>query len=358
MRVGLVASAAAHALLIAFGLLSLGATPLQPEVVESIEVDLISVTEFTNIREGTLDSTVLETETPSAVEDDAPAEIAQPTGNTEEDQPVPQETETPTPAPVTNTAPEPVPEPTPDPLPTPEPVMAPVPAPARDPEPAPEPEPEPEPAPEPEPEVAAEPEPEPAPEPEPQPESSPTPPEPIPLAVAPTAEAPVETAPPVPVMRTAAIDQKRAQFRETQAAAAAQQREDEQAQDADEISDIINNEESRGAVTGVGGQPTAGETTGTAATLTQSERAALVAQIRACMSVPPGSLEAGVNATLQFSLDAQGRVEGQPDIIEQDESNIGTAFARAARRAVQQCGPYPVAAGQDVRALFDPREFL
>src|SRR5688500_19189353 len=106
MRVGLIASAAAHAVLIAFGLLSLGATPLQPEVVESIEVDLISVTEFTNIREGTLDSTVLETEAPSAVEDDQPVEIAQPTGNTEDDQPTPQETPTPTPAPVVNTAPE------------------------------------------------------------------------------------------------------------------------------------------------------------------------------------------------------------------------------------------------------------
>ena len=47
-----------------------------------------------------------------------------------------------------------------------------------------------------------------------------------------------------------------------------------------------------------------------------------------------------------------------PLIVAQADSNIGTAFARAARRAVQQCGPYPVAAGQDVRALFDPREFL
>ena len=46
MRVGLIASGAAHAVLIVFGLLSLGATPLQPEVVESISVDLIPVTGY------------------------------------------------------------------------------------------------------------------------------------------------------------------------------------------------------------------------------------------------------------------------------------------------------------------------
>ena len=359
MRVGVLASASAHAALILFGLLSLGAEPLKPEVVESISVDLISVTDFTNIREGSLDSTVIETETPSSVQDDAPVEIAQPTGNTQEDQPAPQETETPTPAPVVNTAPEPVPEPTPDPLPTPEPVMAPVPAPAREPEPTPEPDPVPEPTPEPAPEPAPEPVEVAEVTPEPAPTPDPAPPEPIPLAVEPTADAPVEAAPPpVPVMRTAAIDQKRAQFQQQQAAAAAQQQEDQQAQEADEISDIINNEDSRGAVTGEGGEPTAGETTGTSATLTQSEKAALVAQIKACMSVPPGALEAGVNATLQFTLDQSGRLVGRPEIVGQADSNIGTAFARAARRAVQQCGPYPVAAGQDVRALFDPREFL
>jgi colicin import membrane protein len=342
MRVGLVASAAAHALLIAFGLVSLGATPLRPDVVESIEVDIIPITEFTNIREGTLDSTVIETETPSAVEDDTPAEIAQPTGNTEQDQPAPEETPTPTPVPVTNTAPEPVPQPSPDPVPTPEPVMAPVPAPAREPEPEPEPEPAPEPTPEPEPEPAP---PEPAPV------------EPAPLAAEPVTEAPAEVAPPpVPVMRTASIDQKRAQFREAQQAAA-QQPEAPEAQEADQISSIINNEDSRGAVTGEGGQPTTGKPTGNAATLTQSERAALVAQIKACMSVPPGSLEAGVTTQLMFSLGPDGSLRGDPQIVRAPASQIEEAFARAAVRAVKRCGPYTVAAGQDISALFDPREF-
>lgn len=371
MRVGVIASASAHAALILFGLLSLGATPLKPEVIESIEVDIIPITEFTNIREGTLDSTVVETETPSAVEDDQTAEIAQPTGNTAEDQTAPEETPTPTPVPVTNTAPEPVPTPAPEPTPNPDPVVPPVPAPPR-PQPAPQPEPEPEPEPTPpppapEPEPTPEPEP-PAPQPEPTPEPVPTPaptPEPTPTP------APVETPPveqpaaepaPVPVARTASLDQLRREFRQKQqeaeqVAAATPPPSTPNAREADDISDIINNEDSRGAVTGEGGEPTTGKPTGTAATLTQSERAALVSAIRACMSVPPGSLEAGVTAQLQFSLGADGSLRGDPIIVRQPQTQLEDAFARAAVRAVKRCGPYAMAAGQEISALFDPREF-
>lgn len=356
MRVGVTASAIAHAALIAFGLVSLGTTPLRPEVVESISVDLIPITEFTNIRAGTLDSAVIETDTPAVVEDDAPAELAQPTGNTEQDQEVVRETPEPTPVPVTNTAPEPVPEPSPDPLPTPAPVLAPVPAPPRE-EPVPEPQPEPVPP-------APEPEPEPTPAPAaPEPAPTPAPPEPTPVAVTPVEETPTVAPPPVPVpvTRTAALEQKRAEFRQQQAeaaaAAAAQPRDAPQAREADDISDIINNEDSRGAVTGSGGEPTTGRPTGTAATLTQSERAALVAQIRACMSVPPGSLEAGVTAQLQFSLAQDGNLRGDPQLVRAPTSQLEDAFARAAIRAVKRCGPYTVAAGQDISALFDPREF-
>lgn len=357
MRVGLIASAAAHAALILFGLVSLGATPLRPEVVETIAVDIIPISEFTNIREGTLESEVIETDTPSAVEDDAPAEIAQPTGNTSEDQPTPQETATPTPVPVTNTAPEPVPDPSPEPAP-PQPELPPVPAPPRPtPAPAPEPEPEPEPTPPP---PAPEPTPEPVPEPKPEPAPAPEP-APQPVASEPVQQPPAVTAP-VPVARTAALDQLRQTYRrqqqqQQQPAAAAPRQQQPQAQEADQISDIINNETSRGAVTGEGGQPTTGRPTGNAATLTQSEKAALVAAIRACMSVPPGSLEAGVTAQLQFSLAADGSVRGDPIIVRAPSSQLEDAFARAAVRAVKRCGPYAMAAGQDISALFDPREF-
>lgn len=369
MRVGLVASAAAHALLIAFGLMSLGATPLKPDVVESIEVDIIPITEFTNIREGTLDSTVIETETPSAVADDQPAEIAQPTGNTEEDQPAPQETATPTPVPVVNTAPEPVPDPSPEPTPTPDPVVPPVPAPPRpeaaEPEPEPTPEPDPTPPP-PAPEPTPEPEPTPAPEPTPEPEPAPTPtptPEPTP---APVETPPVEQTPaapaPVPVARTASLDQLRQEFRRKQqeaqqVASATPPQQTPQAQEADEISSIINNETSRGAVTGAGGEPTTGKPTGTAATLSQSDRAALVAKIRSCINMPMGAPEEGATAQLRFDLDGQGNVVGRPQIVSVGSTPLSERYASAAARAVVMCQPYGMATGQEISALFEAAQF-
>jgi hypothetical protein len=360
MRVGLATSVVAHAALILFGLVSIGATPLDPDPIESISVDIVPITEFTNIREGVLDSEVVETETPSIVEDEAEAELAQPTGNTEEDQPTPEATETPTPAPTVNTAPEPVPDPAPEPVPAPEPTPPP--------EPAPEPEPVPDPVVEPTPEPTPEPVEEPVPEPEavaPEPE----------LAVEPVEETPAEVAP-EPVARTASLEELRADFeaqeaqREAEAEAEEERKKEEEervreaalqqeeaARLADDISDIINNEDSRGATTGAGGDPTLGEPTGTAATLTQAEKAAFVAQIRACMSVPPGSIEAGVTAQLAFSLAPDGSLRGDPQLLKAPATQAEDAFARAAIRAVKRCGPYTIAAGQDVSALFDPREF-
>ena len=120
MRTGLSVSIVAHIVLLTIGLINLGfAEPLTP-AVESISVDLVPIEEYSNIRAGQLDSEIVETETPSIVEDDRQAELAQPTGNTEEDQVTPSPADIPTPAPVTNTAPapetapEPVPEPEPD----------------------------------------------------------------------------------------------------------------------------------------------------------------------------------------------------------------------------------------------------
>src|SRR6218665_3282040 len=144
MRTGLTVSIIAHIAVLAIGLINLGfAEPLTP-VVESIAVDLVPIEEYSNIRAGQLDSQIVETDTPSIVEDDQVAALAQPTGNTEQDQVTPSPADIPTPTPVTNTAPqpealpeiqpEPEPEPTPEPQPAPEPepapqpVVAPVPA--------------------------------------------------------------------------------------------------------------------------------------------------------------------------------------------------------------------------------------
>ena len=116
MKAGVTTSAIAHAALLIIAIVGLGsAKPLEPEVVESIAVDLVPISDVTNIRQGSLDSKVVETETPAVAKSDKPAELAQKTGNTEDDQPTPEETNKSTPAPVVNTAPQPVqaPQPTP-----------------------------------------------------------------------------------------------------------------------------------------------------------------------------------------------------------------------------------------------------
>ena len=344
MRTGVVVSTLGHAGLIVFAIVGIGMTrPLEAMPVESIAVDLVSIEEFSNIRKGTLDSTVVETETPSIVEDDTPAEVARPTGNTEEDQPTPEDTAIVTPAPTQETAPEPVPAPEPEPIEVAEP--------------------------EPEPEV----QPEPAPEPEPVEEPEPVTPEPE-LASPSEPEEEPEMAP-VPVVRTASVEAKRAAFKKQQEEERekreeearqreedeerireAKRQEDEAARLADEVANIINSEESRGATTGEGGVATLGKETGQAARLSQSQMDALVAQIRQCVNVPMGAVEAGVQARLEFDIDMAGN-PSRPVLLVAPTTTLEQAYASAAIRAVQMCGPYLMAVGQNIRALFDPQQF-
>ena len=118
MKTGLTASSIAHAGLIALAVLGLGlGSPVEPPPVESIAVDLVPIEEFSNIRMGSLDSTIVETETPSVVDSEQPAELAQPTGNTQEDQPTPEQSDIVTPAPTQETAPAPAPQAEPEPAP-------------------------------------------------------------------------------------------------------------------------------------------------------------------------------------------------------------------------------------------------
>lgn len=359
MRTGFTVSTIAHAGLIVLAIVGIGmGRPMDPEPVESISVDLIPVTAFSNIRMGSLDSTVVETETPSVVEDVKPAELAQPTGNTQEDQPTPMDNPDPTPAPTEQTAP--APEAASEPVVEPEPEVAPTPAER--------------PVVEPQPEPVAEPMEEPV-------------PEPAPVATPETPD-PAESAP-KPRVHTASLDQKRAEFKKQQEAQkqqkadekakaeadkkkaeeekkrkAAEEKErieqanaDEAQQLADEVANLINNEESRGATTGAGGETTLGREDGRSATLSQSEIGALVAQIRACITLPAGAEDADARAEFTFSIGADGMVSGRPEMTSTPNNQIEDAYARAVSRALQRCGPFTVAAGQDVRAQFAAREY-
>jgi outer membrane biosynthesis protein TonB len=340
MKAGVTSSVVAHAALLIVAIVGLGsAKPYEPEVVESIAVDLVPISDFTNIRAGSLKSEVVETETPAITESDKPAELAQPTGNTEQDQAKPEETAKETPAPVVNTAPEPTPEVQPEPEPDPVEEKPPEPQPVEAPEPAAAPE-----------ETA------PAPE----------------LATPETEVAPEQVAPKI-APRPANLGALREKVKKAQIAEAAAKKKaedeakrikqakveaDKQAREADQVAALINNEKSRGATTGAGGTPTLGKTTGTAATLTQSQLDGLVAQIKDCMNVPIGAAEAGITARLQFHIDPDGRVPETPVVISETPTQLERALASAAQRAVSKCGPYMMATGQDVSATFDPRELF
>ncbi len=315
MRVGLPVSVFSHSAVIAVGLITLNlAPPVEPPPIEAISVDIIPVTEFSNIRAGVLDSEIVDTRTPSIVETPEPAQLAEPTGNTEQDQATPLATEKVTPAPTEQTAPDPVPEPSP----------VPEPAPAPRPEPAPVEtlEPEPAPAPEPAPEMA-----------ESEPQTAP--PEEVIVSETQTPLDPLEPAP-RPVTRTASLAKIRADYE--------RRKHEEAARAADRASDIINSEQSRGATTGQGGQATLGTPSGQAATLTRSERDALVAQMRQCWRLLPGEIDSGLSVRLLVELNRDGSVVGTPRVVTSITSSMLGSISRAAQRAVLGCGPYSLAA--------------
>jgi len=315
MRVGLPVSVFSHSAVIAVGLLSLNmAPPLAPPPIEAISVDIIPVTEFSNIRAGALDSEIVDTQTPSIVETLEPAQLAEPTGNTPQDQATPLATDQVTPAPTEQTAPDPVPEPIPVPEPAPAPKPEPSPVETLEPEPAPAPEPAP---------VEAEPEPQSAPR------------EEVIASETQTPVDPVEQAP-QPVMRTASLDKIRTDYE--------RRKHEEAARAADRASDIINSEQSRGATTGQGGQTTLGTSAGQSATLTRSERDALVAQMRQCWRLLPGEIDSGLSVRLMVELSRDGSVVGTPRVVTSITSTMLGSIARAAQRAVLGCGPYSLAA--------------
>ncbi|VAW18222.1 hypothetical protein MNBD_ALPHA12-1171 [hydrothermal vent metagenome] len=309
MRVGLPVSVFSHSALVLVGLISLGNAPLkEPRQIEAISVDIIPITEFSNIRAGALDSKILDTQTPSIVDTPVPAQLAQPTGNTKENQAMPLATDKVTPAPTEQTAPEPSPAPSPNPTPEPKPAAVKTPIPEPTPKPAPT---------------------------EAKPAAQPAPTQKIIASETKATPDPVEPAP-KPVMRTASLDQKRAEY--------ARRKREQATRPADKVSDIINAEKSRGATTGTGGKTTLGTRAGQSATLTRSEQDALATQMRQCWSLLPGEIDSGLSVRLLVNLNQDGTVVGIPRVISNITSDMLGSISRAAQRAVLECGPYRLAA--------------
>jgi hypothetical protein len=309
MRAGFIVSGIAHAALIAWGLLDLhSAAPLDTSSIEQIPVDFVTFSDETKLNKGV--------KTAELVQDAPP--------------PAPKPVEEPPPLPKPEPAPEPKPTPPPPPPPPP---PAPVP-------PAPTPEPEPAPTPPP-PEVAPDAEAPPPPEePVAAPKNAPmprirpkTPPKPKPPKPTPPAE-----------IDTSAVDDIQALL---------DKRKLEQMASADPADTPPVDKP----------KPTVGAPTGTTtAHMTANELDALRARLAECWSPPIGWTDpAQVRVVLQLNLNADGSLNGVPQVLESPQGSYSATAPESAVRAVRRCAPYnlPVEkydAWQQVRVTFDPRD--
>ncbi len=374
MRNSLATSAVVHALILSWGLITLGAPEsLDSGNVETLPVDIVPITELTQIQQGERSAELAERSAPEPTEQTEETPDAQNIGDNTVDLDSP---------PVPNSRPETVeeaaaPEPTPEPQP--------------EPEPTPEPEPEPEPeqaAPAPEPEPVAEPEPaapaEVAALPEPaEPEAPAEAAEPLPEAPAPEAVAPAEPEEPAlpqnvptPMARptpprpepveTAEVEPEPEPAEQT-ASTPPPTMDAESEFDADEIAALLNQEAPSG-----GGQQSSqeqaalgGSTTTGGEQLSQSELDALRGQIQRCWSIIPGMAgaeEVRVRVSMQLSPD--GTIAGQPQVSASGGPD-GTqrALSSGALRAVMRCAPYQLPAEKyetwaNVVVNFDPSQMF
>lgn len=306
-NVGFIASSIGHVVLLGWGLFSLpSAEPHDVTELEILPIELVSVSDVTDVRKGEAD--------------------AKPTEKVQE-----KKQEAPEPK-----KPEPKPEPKPAPKEDPKPKE---PAPAKQPEPTP---PVPEPAPKPEPPKEPEVEPEPKPEPPKEPKVEEAKPEaPKPIAALPKVR-------PRPPKKTP--PKKKRSF-DTDALKALANKADQAAPTEAATSD---QDASFGSRTG-----------NQAAAMTQSELDALRAQISPCWSPPVGAADASqLRVRIEFGLDRQGNVVSGPEPVEFPANQFGVAAVESAMRAVRRCGPYSSLpqdkydAWKRVRITFDPREMF
>jgi len=309
MRTGLTISSVAHASVLLWAVLTFSANPLQSAPSDSVPVDIISTTEFTQMTQGSK----------TAKKQDTPKPLVEKQGEKK-----------PTPEPVQKVTEKKEIEATKN-EPTP---------PVEQPENKPEPKPEP-------------------PKPQPKAEAKPEPKKPEPKTD--------------PIAEALKKDDSKKKDEKKQAEAKPvptppKKPEPPKPQpkfDPSKISALLDKRDpQRQAATGETINRTAslGTPTGSAATLSQSDIDALRAQIQACWNPPPGALEAReliVDVRLQLNRD--GSVSSEPQVMNRGNHPQFQVAAEAARRAIKRCAPYkmPIAKydlWSDVEVRFDPRE--
>jgi hypothetical protein len=333
MRIGYTTSVIGHAVLLAFGLVSLpGAEPYEVEQIDALPVDLVPISDVTALAEGVKTAPKAEHASPAKVETPKPRPDSEKVGAapTDQDTPVTEKTTETAAAPTTEAPPPPPPPPPPAPA---------------EPEPVPEPETA-EPAP-PEPEKA-----EPAPAAETEVAEIPATPEPeaaeVPAPVPPSAKPRQKPKPPKPV-ETASTETTASTRRDSPERKPSEERtkpeRSEKEFDPMEMAALLNKIDPSGG----GGRASTEEAslgsttpTGPVANMSQSEIDALRAAIEACWTPPVGAEgldQLTVPIRVEFNID--GSLATDPVAREIPPGPVGQVMAEAALRAVRRCAPYP-----------------
>src|SRR5690606_4298419 len=102
----------------------------------------------------------------------------------------------------------------------------------------------------------------------------------------------------------------------------------------------LNNAPTTGATTGQGGSPTLGDTTGTSATLSQTELGALSARIKECWDLLPFEQGSLAKVVINIRLNQDGTLQQVPQIVSVTQEPEAIGIAQKSVRAVQACAPY------------------
>lgn len=357
MKAGLSTSFILHVALIGAGLVTLRApAAMNVEDVEALPIDIVSISELTQMQQGDKTAPLKETPAPQPTQRQDIVANAENVGEQDIDRP-------------NDVVPKVEPKPAP---PTPEVAPAPTPKPTRIEQPAPqEPKPQ-EPAPkpvEPTTELAPEPKAEEAIAPEPSPEKA----EPLPQEEAKPEFASLPNAAPVPASRpqppkpqTAKTPDRKI---EPKTNTANKKPDSDDKKIEDEVAALLNREKTSGGGAKRSDQEASlgAKKTNKGTKLSLSEMDALRGQIQRCWNVPAGIEDsADLRVSVKFKLKRDGTVDGRPEVVRGGgSSGPQRTAAEAAKRAVLRCGQggYQLPAGkydawQEVVVNFDPSEMF
>jgi colicin import membrane protein len=330
LKAGLTISLIGHAAVLLWGLAAFAAKPNDAPPVESLPVEFVSAKEFSQLTAGVKNA-------PKPL--DQPKPLADKVGDVK---------------PVKQLASKVAdkPEVTTD--------AAAPPQPKTEPKPEPKPEAKPQAKPEPKPAETAD-------KPDPKPETKP---EPKPDQIAQELKKEAAKKPPKPAKKPPEFkpDQIAAQLKKDEAKAEEKPRQDDRKFDANQVAALLDKRETTRQVATadtINPNPALGGATGHAAQLSQSELDALRARLSQCWS-PPAGIDAStkVYVVLHVMFKPDGSVMGDPAVVEDPGSALGSALTESAKRALLLCQPFTMLKPEhydlwkDIEVKFDPQELL